>query len=98
MAWGGGVILVSFLVSFHFLSRVAVIIAPFVIDLDYGPYKCAPYIIIAFVGLVSSIFIILYGPETHNKPLLNTVKDFYDFVADPDLMTVDYIQENLQHT
>ena len=60
-------------------ARVAVIIAPFVTDLDYGPYDCTPYIIFASSGAFASVFVIFYGPETLNKPLSNTIKDFYEF-------------------
>ena len=63
-------------------ARVAVIIAPFVTNLSYGPYDCTPYIIFAACGFLSSVFVFFFGPETLNKPLSNTIKDFYTFAAD----------------
>ena len=63
-------------------ARVALILAPFVTDLKYGPYDCTQYIIFAILGVLSSIVIFFFGPETLNKPLTNTIEEFYKFAAD----------------
>ena len=63
-------------------ARVALILAPFVTDLKYGPYNCTPYIISAICGVLSFVFIFFFGHETLNKPLSNTIEEFYNFAAD----------------
>ena len=78
-------------------ARVAVIIAPFVTNLSYGPYDCTPYIIFAACGFLSSVFVFFFGPETLNKPLSNTIKDFYTFAADHRNVSVPISNEVSQH-
>ena len=55
----------------------AIILAPFIAELNYGIYNCTPYLIFAFLAFASSLFIIVYGRETLGKPLLNTKEEFF---------------------
>ena len=63
-------------------SRIASILTPFIIKLDFGPHKCAPFEIFAVAGLLSSLAVFMFGVETLNKPFITTVEE-YEKMADP---------------
>ena len=60
-------------------ARIGTIVAPFVIQLHYlSPY--APYCVFAGSGFIASVLCVLFAVETRNKPLPQTLSDFYKLV------------------
>ena len=56
------------------------IVAPFIIQMKYGPYEMTPYLAFGICGVLSTVLIILWGKETLNRPLTNTLEEFYNFL------------------
>ncbi|XP_063724248.1 solute carrier family 22 member 15-like [Symsagittifera roscoffensis] len=59
-------------------ARLAAILAPFIIEMDVGPYNCAPFIIFGSFGLLSVFMVFVFGVETNRRPFITTVDQYYE--------------------
>ncbi|XP_063718612.1 solute carrier family 22 member 15-like [Symsagittifera roscoffensis] len=57
-------------------ARVASISAPFIIQLEVGPYNSLPFLIFAASGFISSVFVFFFAIETKGKPFITTIEEF----------------------
>ena len=58
-------------------ARVALIVAPFILELDVGPYNCCAFVIFAAFGLAACLVTAVVGVETKGKPFITTVHEFH---------------------
>ena len=75
------------------VGKVANISAPFVVNLEVGPYNCLSFIIFAVFGLLSCLFVWLFGIETNGKCFITTVEEYKEVARtkqmkdkDPDVL------------
>lgn len=75
------------------IARIASISAPFIIELDVGPYNCAPFIIFAICGFVASVAVHFFGVETKDKCFITTVEEFQTMAKTKRLRTLETADE-----
>ena len=58
------------------VARVAALASPFIIEIKLGPYNCAPFLIFALCGVVTSLAVQFVGVETKGRRFITTVEEY----------------------